>query len=87
MQCREILSAVNEYLDEETESALCGALREHLAGCKTCRVVVDNLRQTITLYRAGRQVSFPRELHARLTAIMRQRWAELQTHSETKGNE
>ena len=77
MQCHEVLSGLNEYLDGETESALCQALRQHLAGCKTCRVVIDNLRQTITLYRAGQEVPFPRGLHERLLAIMRQRWCEL----------
>jgi hypothetical protein len=77
MQCDELLLGVNEYLDGETQSALCLALRVHLAGCKTCGVVIDNLRQTIRLYRAGRQVALPPGLHEKLSAIMRQRWAEL----------
>jgi predicted anti-sigma-YlaC factor YlaD len=77
MQCHEILAGVNDYLDGETQSALCQALREHLAGCKTCRVVIDNVRQTITLYRTGQEVEFPRGLHEKLSAIMRQRWNEL----------
>ncbi len=75
MHCQELLSTLNEYVDGETQSALCQALREHLAGCKSCRVVIDNIRQTITLYRAGEKVSFPPGLHERLCAIMRQRWA------------
>ncbi len=81
MQCEEVLSAVNEYLDGETQSALCQALQEHLAGCKTCRVVIDNVRQTISLYRAGRQVAFPAGLHERLCTIMRHRWDELRAGS------
>jgi predicted anti-sigma-YlaC factor YlaD len=85
MQCQELLSHLDEYVDGETQSALCRALREHLAGCESCRVVVDNIRQTITLYRAGARVSFPPGLHERLCAIMRQQWAEL--HPLTKGIE
>jgi predicted anti-sigma-YlaC factor YlaD len=77
MRCEEVLEAVNEYLDEETRFALCGALQEHLAGCETCRVVIDNIRQTITLYRAGKTAPFPPALHKTLLAIMRQRWNEL----------
>jgi len=77
MKCDEILSSINDYLDGETESALCRALRQHLVGCKTCRVVIDNLRQTITLYRAGQEIPLPQGLDERLQAIMRVRWAEL----------
>ena len=53
MKCEELLSALNEYLDGETQSALCEALQEHLADCHSCRLVIDNIRQTIALYRSG----------------------------------
>jgi F420-dependent methylenetetrahydromethanopterin dehydrogenase len=76
MKCDELLGAVNEFLDEETRTALCEALQEHLAGCTTCRVVIDNIRQTITLCRAGKTVPFPPRLHKTLLTIMRQRWIE-----------
>ena len=75
MKCDEVLGAINEYLDGETRSALCEALQEHLADCHSCRLVIDNIRQTITLYRSGESVSLPSGLHDRLCAIMRERWA------------
>jgi predicted anti-sigma-YlaC factor YlaD len=75
MKCDELLSAMNEYLDGETQSALCEALQGHLADCHSCRLVIDTIRQTITLYRAGEKMSFPPGLHERLCAIMRERWA------------
>ena len=75
MKCQELLSAMNEYLDGETQSALCEALQGHLADCHSCRLVIDNLRQTITLYRAGEKMPLPPGLHERLCAIMRERWA------------
>jgi predicted anti-sigma-YlaC factor YlaD len=76
MKCDELLGAVNEYLDGETRSALCEAFHEHLADCHPCRLVIDNIRQTITLYRAGEKMALPPGLHERLCAIMRERWAE-----------
>ncbi len=75
MKCEELLGALNEYLDGETRSALCEALQEHLADCHSCRLVIDNVRQTITLYRSGESVALPSGLHEKLSAIMRERWA------------
>jgi len=86
MKCDELLSAINEYLDGETQSALCEILQEHLADCHSCRLVIDNIRQTITLYRAGEEMSLPPGLHERLCAIMRERWAA-KFHIEPKGNQ
>lgn len=75
MKCQELLGALNEYVDGETQSALCRALQEHLAGCNPCRIVVDNIRQTITLYRAGQAVPLPAGVHEKIHSILQERWA------------
>jgi len=75
MKCDELLNALNEHLDGETRSALCAALQEHLIDCQSCRLVIDNIRQTITLYRAGETVALPTGLHERLRTILRERWS------------
>lgn len=72
MVCHDLLSALNDYLDGETESAICRELQEHLAGCTTCRIVVTNLRHTITVYRTGDPM--PKGLHERIHSILRERW-------------
>ncbi len=74
MTCRELLGALNEYVDGETRSALCRALQEHLADCHPCQIVVDNIRQTITLYKAEEQFELPSALHQRLSSALRERW-------------
>ena len=74
MKCQDLLGALNEHIDGETQSALCQSLREHLAGCPACRIVVDNVRQTITVYRAGAEVPLPEGLHEQLRSILRERW-------------
>jgi predicted anti-sigma-YlaC factor YlaD len=76
MKCQELMGALNDYIDGETRSTLCQALQEHLAECNPCRIVIDNIRQTITLYRAGVAMPLPAELHNRLRLLMRDRWSE-----------
>lgn len=76
MKCQEFWSAMNEYLDGETQSALCEGFRGHLTDCHFCRLVIDNIRHTITLYRAGEHVALPAGLHERLRAILREQWTE-----------
>ncbi len=49
-QCRELLGQLNAYVDGELAAELCRDLEQHLAGCPDCRVVVDTLAKTITLY-------------------------------------
>lgn len=76
MNCQELLTAINAQLDGETRTALCRELREHLAGCEACRVVIDNLRQTITVYRAGEELPLPAGVHGRLLTILQERWSQ-----------
>jgi predicted anti-sigma-YlaC factor YlaD len=75
VKCPELVHALNEYLDGETQSALCRAFQEHLAGCAACRIVIDNVRQTITLYRDSEATPLPAGLHERIRAIIQNRWA------------
>jgi hypothetical protein len=39
-------------------------------------VVVDNIRQSITLYKAGEPYPMPPEFHDRLRETLRARWKE-----------
>ena len=74
MNCEEILAALNDYVDGLQDTAICSALEKHLADCNPCRLVVDNIRQTITLYKSGRPVELPDELHERLHCMLREQW-------------
>jgi anti-sigma factor RsiW len=74
MECEELLAALNEYVDGDVDSAICEAFAEHLKDCNPCQVVVDNVRQTITLFKAGVRVEMPAELHEELRRQLRNRW-------------
>jgi hypothetical protein len=76
MTCEELLKALNEYVDGTLDLTLpeCRQFADHLAGCNPCQVVVDNIRQTISLYRAGQPYALPPEFQARLHQSLHERW-------------
>lgn len=74
MNCEELLKALNEYVDGEVDPAICDEFAEHLADCNPCQVVVDNIRQTITLYQEGHEYPMPEAFKRRLQDALKERW-------------
>jgi len=74
MTCEELLQAMNEYVDGRVDPAVCATFEKHLAGCNPCQVVVDNIRQTITLYKAGEPYPLPVPFREVLHLSLRERW-------------
>jgi anti-sigma factor RsiW len=74
VKCEELLAALNEYVDGEIDPGICEAFENHLKGCNPCQIVVDNIRQTITLYKAGEPLELPREFHEQLCRRLRDKW-------------
>ena len=65
--CRHLLGSLSEYVDGTLQDDLCAELERHLAGCENCRVVVDTLNKTITLYHdAAGQSTAPQDVRQRL---------------------
>ena len=82
MKCEDLLAMLNEYVDGTVDPAVCEEFERHMAGCNPCQVVVDNIRQTITLYRNGQPYAMPVKFRSRLHSTLRQRWKE--THARAK---
>jgi len=76
MKCEELLARLNEYVDGELEPGLCEPFQAHLEGCNPCQIVVDNIRQTIRLYKADEQYAMPPSLHDRLSRALRALWKD-----------
>lgn len=74
MTCEELLQALNEYVDGTLDLGVCRDFAQHLADCNPCQVVVDNIRQTITLYKAGEPYPLPPAFEQRLRQTLRERW-------------
>ena len=80
MNCEQLLQALNSYVDGDVDPEFCRDFETHLAGCNPCQVVVDNIRQTITLYKEGQPYELPVQFRQRLHSALRERWNE--THSQ-----
>ena len=76
MTCEELLKALNDYVDGAELTEICEEFSQHLAGCNPCQVVVDNIRQTISLYRAGQPCAMPTSFEDRLQQTLKSRWEE-----------
>ncbi len=82
MKCEELLAMLNEYVDGTVDPAICAEFERHMAGCNPCQVVVDNIRQTITLYKNGEPYALPLKFRERMHETLRERWKE--THGAKK---
>lgn len=76
MTCEELLKALNDHVDGVELTEICEEYAEHLAGCNPCQVVVDNIRQTISLYKAGKPYAMPAEFQDRLQQSLKARWEQ-----------
>jgi predicted anti-sigma-YlaC factor YlaD len=74
MKCHDLLKALNEYIDGNKSLPLCAEFEDHLAGCNPCRVVVDNIRQTIELYKDDKPYPMPDEFRRRLHSSLKASW-------------
>jgi anti-sigma factor RsiW len=79
MKCEDMLALLNEYVDGEIDPGICAEFEKHLAGCNPCQIVVDNIRKTITLYKAGQPYELPAGFRDRLHRALREKWK--QTHA------
>jgi predicted anti-sigma-YlaC factor YlaD len=60
--CRSLLGFLSDYMDGELGEELCLEIERHTAECQDCRIVVDTLRKTISLYHES--ASEPSEITA-----------------------
>jgi anti-sigma factor RsiW len=71
MDCRDILEGLSDYIDHELADKTCREIESHLKDCYNCRVVVNTLRQTVTLYHEIPQREIPGDVHIRLHKVIR----------------
>ncbi len=76
MKCDELLAILNEYIDGEVDASICQELEQHLAQCGPCRVVVDNIRQTVRLYHGEQEYELPVQFRQRLHEALREKWQQ-----------
>ncbi len=67
-QCQSLLVFLSDFVDGDLSEELCQEIEAHAAECEHCRIVVDTLRKTISLYRenAGESAQIPSEVRSHL---------------------
>lgn len=74
ISCEEVWKEISNYLENDLDPSLRGALEAHFARCRHCSAVLDGTRNIIRLYGDERMfelpVGFARGLHRKLSARM-----------------
>jgi anti-sigma factor RsiW len=73
MKCADLLRMLNDYVDGDIDPGICKEFEKHLAGCNPCKIVVDNVRKTITLYREASVYEIPSPFRDRLHQALREK--------------
>jgi predicted anti-sigma-YlaC factor YlaD len=73
-KCHEYIQGLNDYLDGDVSPDLCKEIEKHIGECENCRIMVDTLKQTVTLCREGKEEKLPKELELKLNNILKKRW-------------
>ena len=68
--CRDLLGELSAFLDGEASAEICAQIRRHMDGCEKCRVVVDTLRKTVTLYQRLPEPELPEAARERLYKVL-----------------
>lgn len=65
--CRQLLNSLSDYIDGDLPQELCDEIELHMKDCDNCRIVVDTLNKTVSLYQSSSEPAFvPKEVRQRL---------------------
>ena len=65
--CQDLLEGLSDFVDGIADEDLCAEIERHMADCPNCRIMVDTLRKTISLYRErDADISLPQDVRFRL---------------------
>ena len=75
LTCKEFLSELTDYLDEETSAEIKHKLEKHVTECPNCWVICDSTRKTIQVYRGMEACAIPLSVHDKLIAALEKKMA------------
>jgi len=72
LSCQQLLASLGDYIEGDLSPQLCQEIERHIAECENCRVIVDTLNKTITLYHASAHEDLvPRAVRGRLFQVLK----------------
>lgn len=70
MKCSDVINQLSDYLDAESAQDLCASLEAHFADCPQCKISIDTVKKTISLYRSEIVPDCPEQVRMRLHSIL-----------------
>ena len=65
--CHQYLGSLSEFIDGSLEEQICDEIERHMSDCENCRIVIDSLRKTVSLYKVtNEKPTLPDEVRQRL---------------------
>jgi len=71
--CTDFLSKLTDYFDGQIGEELMVEVKQHIAECHHCHVVLDTTKQTIEVYRDNEIYEFSTDLQTRMRATIMSR--------------
>ena len=66
-ECRKLLNSLSDYVDGDLQQELCDEIELHMKDCENCRIVIDTLSKTVSLYQTSSEAAVvPDEVRQRL---------------------
>ena len=75
LTCKEFLSELSDYLDENTDAASRAKLEQHIAECPNCWVIHDTTLKTIQIFKGMDPYPIPKDVEARLMRALEKKMA------------
>ncbi len=70
--CEQLLTSIGDYIEGDLSPDLCQEIERHLAICEHCRIIVDTLNKTITLYHtSAHEAEVPNGVRDRLFHVLK----------------
>ena len=66
-ECRQLLDSLSDYVNGDLQQDLCDEIELHMKDCENCRIVIDTLNKTVSLYQSSADPAVvPDEVRQRL---------------------
>jgi anti-sigma factor RsiW len=75
LTCKQFLSELTDYLDEQISAELHDKLQRHITECPNCWVICDTTKKTIRIYKGMECCAIPEDVHSRLMAAVERKIA------------
>jgi len=75
LTCKDFLSELSDYLDENVDAEIRSKLEKHITECPNCWVIADTTKKTIRIYKGMEPYCIPVDVEQRLMAALEKKMA------------